>query len=52
MHKGRKDFRFKIRGYGVELAEVERNILGYSGVKEAVVMARQNGSGDTRLVAY
>jgi len=52
VHKGRKDFRFKIRGYGVELAEVERNILSYSGVKEAVVIARQNGSGDTRLVAY
>lgn len=52
VHKGRKDFRVKIRGYGVELAEVERRIFEHGGVKQAVVVARQTDSGDARLVAY
>jgi amino acid adenylation domain-containing protein len=52
VHKGRKDFRVKIRGYGVELAEVESRLLDHSAIKEAVVVARQTESGDAHLVAY
>jgi amino acid adenylation domain-containing protein len=51
-HKGRKDFRVKIRGYGVEIAEVEKVLLGHSSVREGVVVARTNDCGEARLVGY
>lgn len=52
IHKGRADFRVKVRGYRVELAEVEKALLSYPGVREAVVTAAKNKSGESRLVAY
>jgi amino acid adenylation domain-containing protein len=52
IHKGRKDFRVKIRGYGVELAEVETALRSHPAVMEAAVIAPQSKSGEARLVAY
>jgi amino acid adenylation domain-containing protein len=52
IHKGRKDLRVKIRGYGVEIEEVENFLRRHSSVREAVVVARQNQSGESRLIAY
>ena len=52
IHKGRKDFRVKVRGYTVETAEVENALLTHPAVKEAVVIPRPNDSGEARLVAY
>jgi len=52
MHKGRKDFRVKVRGYGVEIAEVERSLRDHASIKDVVVVASTNESGETRLVAY
>ena len=52
IHKGRKDFRIKIRGYGVDCVEVEKALLSHSGVKEAVVSTQTTESVDARLVAY
>jgi amino acid adenylation domain-containing protein len=51
-HLGRKDFQVKIRGYRVEVAEVETALLALDGVKEAVVVGREDTPGDKRLVAY
>jgi acyl-CoA synthetase (AMP-forming)/AMP-acid ligase II len=51
-YKGRKDNRVKIRGHGVEIAEVESVLQGYPTIDNAVVVARQSESGETRLVAY
>jgi acyl carrier protein len=51
-YAGRKDFRVKIRGYTIEVAEVEAALLEIGGVKSAVVMAREDQRGDQRLVAY
>jgi amino acid adenylation domain-containing protein len=48
---GRRDFRVKVRGYGVDLTEVERALLGLPGVKEAAVVPQQRGD-ENRLVAY
>jgi amino acid adenylation domain-containing protein len=49
---GRKNARVKIRGYGVDLIEVEMSITNLDPVKEAVVMAHQNSAGYAYLVAY
>ena len=53
LYRGRKDFRVKIRGIRVELEEVEGALLLNPFVKEAVVIAREDGQqGNSRLVAY
>jgi thioesterase domain-containing protein len=52
LYKGRKDFRVKIRGYGVEVAEVEKRLLNHPDVREAIVVAKQNPLGESYLVAY
>jgi amino acid adenylation domain-containing protein len=52
VHMGRKDFQVKVRGYRVEVGEVEAALLNVDNVKEAVVIPRADRSGDQRLVAY
>lgn len=42
----------KVRGFRVELGEVESSLHGCNGVRNSVVVAREDSPGDTRLVAY
>jgi amino acid adenylation domain-containing protein len=52
LHRGRKGFHVKIRGYSVELAEVEAALAELDGVRESVVTTRDNAQGNQSLVAY
>jgi amino acid adenylation domain-containing protein len=49
---GRKDDQVKVRGYRVELAEIEAALLRHGDFKKVFVTLRERGSGEPALIAY
>jgi thioesterase domain-containing protein/acyl carrier protein len=50
--RGRKDSQVKVRGYRVELSEVEQALLRMKGIQEAAAGTWERNLGEEVLVAY
>jgi acyl-CoA synthetase (AMP-forming)/AMP-acid ligase II len=49
---GRLDYQVKIRGFRIELGDIETALNACTGIKQSVVVARDDSLGLKRLVAY
>ncbi|MCU0290014.1 MAG: amino acid adenylation domain-containing protein, partial [Acidobacteria bacterium] len=50
--KGRIDLQVKVRGFRIELTEIENELLKHTAVKDAVVSLKETISGEKYLCAY
>ncbi len=49
---GRADGQVKVRGFRIEVGEIEAALAGHPGLKASAIVAAKDRAGNTRLVAY
>ncbi len=49
---GRGDQQIKLRGYRIELGEIEATLLRNPAIRQAIVVVREQTTGDKQLIAY
>ncbi|MDK1289024.1 non-ribosomal peptide synthetase [Pseudoalteromonas umbrosa] len=49
---GRRDGQVKVRGYRIELADIESQLMAIAGIGNCAVVVRQDSSGNEQLVAF
>lgn len=49
---GRRDQQVKVRGFRIELQEIEQQLLSMAEIKDAIVLAKAEEKSDTYLCAY
>ncbi len=52
IYEGRIDNQFKLRGFRIELDEIESKILSHPSVSKCVVLPKKFDNKDTQLIAY
>ncbi|CAK0762499.1 glutamate-1-semialdehyde 2,1-aminomutase [Gammaproteobacteria bacterium] len=52
VYLGRYDNQIKLRGYRIELDEIQNALIAQPGIREAVVVVTGQGDHDQRLAAY
>jgi amino acid adenylation domain-containing protein len=51
-HLGRADHQVKLRGYRIEMGEIESALLDHPQIAHCVAVTRAHGEDDVRLIAY
>lgn len=49
---GRRDFQVKVRGFRIELSEIEAVLRNHEAVQDTAVIVREDSPGDGRLIGY
>jgi len=52
LYKGRDDDQIKLRGFRIEIGDIESSLLAIDGIVEAAVIVKVFGTSDSRLLAF